>query len=647
MKAAPARAVGHCISQAFYDGAWHLLDGDMDSVYLLRDNQTVAGEQDVERDHDLIKRTHCYGILQPDGRSGDEVEASLYQFEGPVTGSRDCPQGTTMDMVLRPGEALTWRWGHLDPPKVCSGEGVLYPDTVCNGLWEYQPDFTKELWRKGAESAEGIVRDGDALVAKDGGKGTIVWTMHSPYVFVGGRLEVKGTGAEFALSWDGKDWQKAGANLDALFPPADAPRYSYKLRCTLSGKATLSGLRIVNDLQMAPRAMPEMGVGENAFTYTDQSPAGRRVRITHEWVERSTCKPPLAPKAAVYPADGGEADGTNVAFRWEPAADPDGHPITDYQFELSNRADMKWPLSMDFRKLISRTADRGKASYTLPRPGLLSPGRRYYWHVRAKDEPGVWGPWSGTWSFTPRGPAYPLKVKAVRDEGSGVTTLHWQPNPVGAAPTNYRVYGSDEKGFSISDEPYEVSVGASKELSSPFPANFVAQTQSTELAVLGPGVDLPAANKTFYRVVAVDAQGRRSGPSDYAEAPAPVVYSKPVAAAKVGAPYRYQVLVNRSLGDLTMRITGGAQVTSFWDVAHPAFAIQQGPKWLAIDAKTGVLSGMPADAGPAEVVVTATLSRDVRVLDEATLAWGNEKVLSSGPKTVGAATQKFVINVAP
>ena len=43
LKAAPARALGHCISQAFYDGAWHFYDGDMHSVYLLRDNQTVAG----------------------------------------------------------------------------------------------------------------------------------------------------------------------------------------------------------------------------------------------------------------------------------------------------------------------------------------------------------------------------------------------------------------------------------------------------------------------------------------------------------------------------------------------------------------------------------------------------------------------------
>ena len=36
LKAAPARAPGHCISQAFYDNAWHFFDGDLHCVYLLR-----------------------------------------------------------------------------------------------------------------------------------------------------------------------------------------------------------------------------------------------------------------------------------------------------------------------------------------------------------------------------------------------------------------------------------------------------------------------------------------------------------------------------------------------------------------------------------------------------------------------------------
>jgi hypothetical protein len=54
-----------------------------------------------------------------------------------------------------------------------------------------------------------------------------------------------------------------------------------------------------------------------------------------------------------------------------------------------------------------------------------------------------------------------------------------------------------------------------------FPANFIAETITTELKVIGPDVALPAANKTSYRVVAVDEPSKRSGPSDPITRPVP------------------------------------------------------------------------------------------------------------------------------
>ncbi len=645
LKAAPARAVGHCISQAFYDGRWHFFDGDTHAVYLLRDNETVAGEQDIVRDHDLVKRTHNQGILFPDSRRADEQAASLYVYEGDVVGERNCKGDTAMDMTLRPGEAVTWRWGHLNPVKYHGGMKPIYPDTVCNGLWEYRPDFSKEAWRKGASGVENVSAGPDGLAAEGGGTGTVVWTMRSPYVFVGGKLEAEGTEAKFSFSADGKSWQDVKDGLDGFFTPGGPARYEYRLRCRLSGAARLRRLGIVNDVQMAFLALPEMAVGVNPFLYTDRSSGERKVRITHEWVERSASKPPDAPPSAVYPPDGGEADGTAVAFQWNPSKDADGDPIADYHFELSDRPDLRWPLSMDFTKLVSRTADKGKARYALSAPGLLTPDRKYYWRVRAKDGKGVWGAWSRTWSFTPRGPAHPLEVTLDGDAARGVWTLRWKANPVGRKPAKYRVYGSDEKGFSASDEPYAVNAGICKDLPSRFPANFIAETAAAELAVVGPAVDLPGANKAYYRVVAVDEKGRRSGPSDYASAPRPVIFSRPVTAAKVGVEYRAQVLANRSLGDLKTRQTKGGDAASFWEIERPVFALERGPKWLKIDPASGALSGTPDAAGKAEVVVAAAIDREARKLDEPNLKWGNEKVVSTGTERVGAAEQKFVIEV--
>jgi hypothetical protein len=349
----------------------------------------------------------------------------------------------------------------------------------------------------------------------------------------------------------------------------------------------------------------------------------------------------------VYPPDGGQAEGTDFAFRWNVPQDAGGEKIVDAFFVLADKADTKLPLSTNFYKLISRTADRDEPQqYTLPYVGLLTGGKKYYWRVRAKDGNGVWGPWSRTFSFTVKAPNHPLEVAVSYDEDRETGTLKWKANPTGLKPVKYRVYGSDEKGFSVSDAPYTVNVGISKELSPRFAANFITETRATELPVLGTEVTLPAANKAYYRVVAVDAEGNRSGPSDYAVAPRPVIYSKPTLRAREGAEYRGQVSANRSLGDLRMRKVEDKFVASFWDIEHPKYALK-GPGWLKLNADTGALSGTPDAAGKFEVEVTATIDRTVRKLDEGALGWGQEKVVSTSTERVGAATQRFVIEVSP
>jgi hypothetical protein len=584
----------------------------------------------------------------------------MFVYDGKAEGDRNGVRDTTMNMVLRPNEALVWRWGHRVPvryhgptdikvfgPRSDAGKvwGAHAAERICNGRWEYRPDFSKELWRQGAEKTESIKSNGGELLGEDGKTGQIIWKMRSPYVMVGGKLEVEGSGLKFSLSWDGVKWLDVNDNLDALFhfPNKGAARYEYRLKCELPQGARLKRLAILNDLQMAPLALPEMVVGDNRFTYNDESGGARKVRITHEWVERSLSRPPTAPPAPTYPTDGGEADGTDIVFQWKAPEVSAGDTIADYHFELSDRPDLAWPLSSNFEKLISNTPDHGKARYSVPYVGLLTPGQKYYWHVRAKSDKGVWGPWSKTWSFTPSGPAQPLDVILTSPKGADDrVVLQWKPNATGRKPVKYRIYGSDETGFSISDEPYKIIVGRSKDVSAQAPANFVAETASTELVVLGAGVTLPNANKAFYRVVAVDEQGKRSGPSDFAAAPRPFISSKSVDTAKVGTPYRYAVATVRSLGDLRSRSEGA----SFWDIEKPKFALTQGPAWLRIDENTGVLSGTPDAAGTAEVVVIVTLEKTARKIDENRLSWGHDVVLGTSTEKVGPATQRFRITVA-
>ncbi len=521
-----------------------------------------------------------------------------------------------MNMVLRPGEALTWRWawGRKGAVKYHGSNKPRYPATICNGLWEYKPDFSGDLWKKGSARVEGVVAGNGGLKAAEGKTGTVVWVMRSPYVFVGGRLEAQGEGAKFSVSWDGKNWLPAEGNLDHFFQPNEPAHYEYQLRCELSGDAHLDGLRIVNDLQMALLALPAMNSGPNQFVYTDQTAGDRLVQITHNWVDWNAPAPPSAPNAPIYPPDAGTTNGADIVFRWQLALPHENQSITDYQFELSDRPDMLWPLSPNFYKLISKTADSGKAQYTLPQGGLLSASRKYYWRVKAKDARGAWGPWSSTWTFTPSGPIAPIKVTMVADSEHG-GALRWQPNPASQKPATYRIYGSDERGFSIYDEPFKATVGASKKVPAKRPANFVAEVTGTELAVIGADVALPNANRAYYRVVAVDAEGNRSGPSDFVEAPRPMVVSHPVTHAKVKSEYRYTLTCVRSLGDLRTRVVGGKETMNYWDIEAPRFKLEQGPAWLKIDASNGVLSGIPEGPGKFSVVVAASLDREVRKLD--------------------------------
>ena len=251
------------------------------------------------------------------------------------------------------------------------GEKPKYPDTICNGRWEYRPDFSSDLWKKGATSVAGVQTKGGELIAEEGKTGTIVWIIRSPYVFVGGRLETEGSGAKFSLSWDGKSWLEAGPNLDKFWVPAGAGRpLSIGSAANWTPAALgLSCLSIVNDIQMAPLALPATSVGDNSFVYSDQSPGERQVRITHDWVERSASRPPEAPPTPAFPPDQGEAEGTQLVFRWPAPQNAEKGGIVDYHFELSDRQDMSWPLSPNFYKLISKTADRGKSQYTLPHGG--------------------------------------------------------------------------------------------------------------------------------------------------------------------------------------------------------------------------------------------------------------------------------------
>ncbi|UCD00156.1 MAG: hypothetical protein JSW66_09795 [Phycisphaerales bacterium] len=659
--------VGHSIAEAFYDGEYHLLDGDEHAIYLRRDNTTIASEAEVVRDHDLVKRTHTYGIERRDSRATDELSASLYGYEGRRKGELGGRSKHTMAYTLRPGESIEWRWDHIGKQYTAGtevpdgkwrkdGEGDLAVwgerayDNMRNGIMRYVPDLGSPVCRRAIESESNIAgmwadRVRPAIhPSRPGQPAQVTWKITSAYVIVGGRMKARFHRRSVddlllvKLSRDARQWEtlwtarttgdfRRELVFDDKLSRRGFPQYEYFLRVEMGSKAEncdvgIESIEFATDVQMSLLGLPELELGENLVRYADETKGPRRVRVTHSWMERTAWRRPSAPKT-MMPADGTTVEGTLVKFRWVPPADSGSSQVEDYHFQLSNTPDMRWPLSPSFDKLISRTASQGKAQWVAPSVGLLNPGTYYYWRVRAKNTHGVWGPWSEVTSFRCAAPGVPINVRAISDQDAGKVVLKWDANPRGRRPALFRIYGSNEKGFTISDTEYMVVMGrgfcenmdqfnAKDDIPSrnavETPSNFMTATNKSSLMIVGPGLGLPNVNKAFYRVVAVDENGNVSGASDYADFSRPFIYSRLPEKVKVDRVLGHRLGVVASIGDL--RCKPGYKA-AFWDREYLRFSLVQAPRWLELDPQTGEIAGTPEveDIGQHEVVVQVRSSQ--------------------------------------
>jgi hypothetical protein len=259
---------------------------------------------------------------------------------------------------------------------------------------------------------------------------------------------------------------------------------------------------------------------------------------------------------------------------------------------------LRVPLSSAFDCVVH------KPEFEPDREGMLNPGRKYWWRVRARTDEGVWSDWSPIWMFVPNGPGVPVQV-GLLPRAADSYRLQWRANPEGRRPVRFIVYAADEQGFTVSDGPYRVNAGNQQARGLfpgrnwvDFPANRLAETAQTHLDLL--------PRHAFYRVIALDEHGNRSGPSDFTATPRPFIYSQAPTTAAVGVPYRYEAKSIRSIGQLTSRDFPPEEwyQYAFWEPDQPRFSLvtelgrcgNRHPKWLSIDPVTGVLTGIPQQA---------------------------------------------------
>ena len=501
-------ATTHWVSEVYYSGAYHMLDSDVKVFYVKADNRTVASVEDCINDPYLIKRTRHYGCAAEEDLKDDESKGSWYC---PNTGTRyAAPSGHTMAVTLRPGESIVRRWDNIGKFHDNWRHKEARPK-FANGKIVYRPDLTKSYALRGAESVWNI-----ASVAQDGQKpnlhgarlyetSSLIYKVKSPYCIVGGTVSAKfhgegGHGFKIHLSFDGAHWTEVwhgsqdnlacSERIDSYIATgASVAKYLYYLKFEFhpGGSPTDGGiesLAMETDVEMSLRSLPTLRIGDNEVVYTDETVEEHQVRVSHGWREDSSNRPPESPKGPFFPSDGAEVDGPTFMLKWEAATDSDGDEIDGYHIQIRDRADMGIPISPN----LERHTFSGEPEWEIPW-GWLIPGKRYFWRVRARDGRGAWSGWSPIWSFVPYGPGVPVAVVKVVD-GDRVM-VGWRAGP-GTSPVRYEVYGSDERGLTLT------------------PEHLLAEVEGTEMTFLrGDPKD-----RAYYRIVAVDGKGNRSGASE-------------------------------------------------------------------------------------------------------------------------------------
>jgi len=330
---------GHTVSEVFYNGGWHMLDGNVKVFYLARDNRTIASIAELEKDRliDYIDVVENVTTRAQDGQNPAIHIKHIQDYE----------------LYSRAARFAL----HIRSP---------------------YPAVGGRFWCR--------------LIKEDASKG-------QASVFYG--HPGHGEGNLYTFRW-GRGTQDIELDLYPNILK-DMPVYHYQIGFALKGSAradppTQAGVdwfKSVTDFQVSPHSLPALSKGRNVIRYQDNSTGPRKVRITHKWREISDNTAPDRVTGVVSPKNSEEVNTLTPTLEWHAAKDPDkGDSVSDYQVIVSLRPDCRWPLSLS----LYRSVGSAVCQWRVPE-SFLNPGTTYYWKVRARDSRGAVGQWGDVCNF--------------------------------------------------------------------------------------------------------------------------------------------------------------------------------------------------------------------------------------------------------
>lgn len=615
----------HSVSETKIGNKNFLIDADFRTYYLLYDNKTIATYDDVIKDKYLIWRTKHFGENIIYMKNNDDYISRIYynDFSEELKGDNPALYSTNFDFTLRPSESINFLW---EPPVYYYQNWLNYQyvpesllnNAIANGFFEISNGFSDYYPGEIFDTICGLSysNEGDfSGIYADSLVSYAVINYTSPFPIHDAQLgidfEISNFNDSVEIYFNLVDSDTESVRLQCIKGPGNkyvdinlkqylkvsesrqtlpfAYKYVLKFifhKSLIDSFIGMDSIYLKNIFQISKKFLPALRLGKNDISYSDAGEGvSRNIKVDILWNETYENHPPLPPQNPVFPKNNSRVDSLNFEFAWEDSTDPDGDEIVDYEFYLSDRSDMKFPLSPNFQQYVSAL----DTSFILPRfkvkeNGWLNSGETYYWQVRAKDSRGAWGEWSPVWSFTPYGVMKPINLSA--ETSTQGILLKWQPDTSGNKPHFYRIYGSDEdEGFT------------------PCQNNLIATTTDTVYFLhFTPG----SVINSFYRISACSNDGQESLPSEYvAVEPNVFIYPDTV---KAGEQFNTYFTVNKR-----NRII---YYYNYDTIDYKYYiSVKNMPEWLKI-INGNILTGLPGLEEARKILFNNSLSEVIFTLSD-------------------------------
>jgi hypothetical protein len=295
----------------------------------------------------------------------------------------------------------------------------------------------------------------------------------------------------------------------------------------------LKGLSFELYSQATAYAFRSLKTGRNDLVYTDASDR-RFVDVQINAIPLQMTMPGFSAGSLFSPGNNKVVAEGDLAFSW-----PKSDGAKGYQIQISAFADMRYPLSPTFERIIDKNdviESQGRIQYKLPWRGMLPVNRNLYWRVRPFSEDLLSGQWSSIFPFKVNGPQAPEKINVEYDQGKVI--LSWSASSSGTQPLYYEIHSSSLEGFVPMSEPHRL-LGFGDQPEEKYrwndvtasdwpvvPETTLTTTKDTRLILY----DSAHENATWssklgahFRVIAVDADGSMSCPSPQAHLLSPLV----------------------------------------------------------------------------------------------------------------------------